>query len=198
MKMFLESTPTQAYYDQMNNITSQIEDLLSKVPTSDKNRQLQEQRLDLYKERQEIVAGFRDDTGQPIAPELSEMSLQRLAEIDEELNDIKDQEITASGLTKEEKKELRALFELRDEGTMTNSQSNRMNALLLKRAEGLDKDDIKALQMLYRLLEQLSERKPTTYYLDIFNNLISKIDNLKPLSNVLGTTTITEDNIDLL
>jgi hypothetical protein len=192
------SSPTQAYYDQMNNITSQIEDLLSKVPTSDKNRQLQEKRLDLYRERQEIVAGFRDDTGQPIAPELSSPSLKRLAEIDQELNDIKDQEITASGLTKQEKKELRALFELRDDGTMTNAQSNRMNELLAKRGKGLDKNDIQALQMLYRLLEQLSERKPTTYYLDIFNNLISKVNNLKPLANALGTTTITEDNIDLL
>ena len=192
------ASPTQEYYNKMNSYTSEIEDLLSKLPTSDENRKIQERRLELYRERQQLVAGFRDDLGQPNASELSKGTLDKLAAIDEELLALKDKEMTPSGLTRPEKKRLAELYVKRDDRSMTNAESNEFNALLKKRGEGLTKEEIEHLQRLYRLLQDLSERKPTTYYLDIINNLVSKIDNLDPLKNLIGSTTITEENLPIL
>ena len=192
------ATPTQAYYEKMNQYTSEIQELLNKLDSNDANKKLQERRLQLYADRQEIVQGFRDDYGQPVGTELSKGSLEKLAAIDEELISIKKKELTPSGLTKEEKARLRELKQLKQDGSMTEKDSKEMNALLLKRSKGLSKEDISELQRLYRMLDALSERKHTDYYLDIMNNHISKMTNVKPLKNLLGTTTVTAENIDLL
>ena len=189
-------SPTSEYYDEMSSITNQIKALLSKIK-NDTTRKIEEERLSLYKERQELVAGFRDDEGQPNGTQMSEGKLLKLQEIDEDLQELRNSDIGTSGLTKKEQAELNALYVKRNGGNLTSSESQRMNELTLKTKDGLSGTEKALLKRYYGQLAALSDRNPTDYYLDIINNYMSKMDTTR-VKAIIGSTTVTEDNYKLL
>ena len=166
----------QEFYDTRADIFSRLEELIKQLP-EDTAKKLSRSEIttDIY----DALSPYKDTDGQPVGTEMSEKMIAYIKSLQETLNKIKDEELTVSGLNKTEKEELNNLWDLWKnyrEG-MSKEDLDRFQFLNNKSStQGLSKAQKSEFYSLLGELDTLQSKIPTEYYLDIFNNYLSKVD----------------------
>ena len=166
----------QGFYDKRTDIFNKLEILLKDLPEDLRNKlDRKEVTNDIY----DALNPYRDTDGQPMGNEMTDKMIAYVKKLQEELETIKEQEIGVSGLKREEKEELDDLWftykNYRED--MSLQELERFEVLNNKRSSlGLSKAQKNEFYSLLNELSELQSKIPTQYYLDIFNNYLSKID----------------------
>lgn len=147
----------------------------------------------------EAVAGFRDQDGQPIGSEMSEGRIDVVKKKQEEINKAREEFAGFSGLTTGEAQELSDLFSMiKSETRLEPADRERMNELISRKDElGLNKYQKAELNRLFAELADLQNKEATDYYIDIFNNHLSKLNTDKLVLN-MGTRSINKLTSDFV
>ncbi len=130
-----------------------------------------------YSEINSLVYTYRDELGQPIAPELGEEKLKKIKELEQSIIDFRESLYKKSGLTQEENAYLSTLTAMVKRGTqLTEDQKKAMVNLLQRQSKtGLNVTEAAELQNIFSELGDLSERIPTDYYMDALNFNLSRL-----------------------
>lgn len=166
----------QEFYDTRADIFSRLEELIKQLP---KDTAEKIDRTEITADIYDALSPYKDTDGQPVGTEMTEKMIAYIKSLQETLNKIKDEELTVSGLTKAEKEELNNLWDLwkNDRDYMTSVDLDRFNFLNNKSTtQGLSKAQKSEFYSLLGELDTLQSKIPTEYYLDIFNNYLSKLD----------------------
>jgi Mor family transcriptional regulator len=179
------------FYENRTKVLEQIKVIMSKIKNAELKKELDQ--TELWQKILEITDGYRDSDGQPIATEISPESIEKLKELTYELEEIKKNEIQRSGLSKNQWVEFNALIEKNKVKRLTGDELLKFQILQdQKNNLSLSKGDIITLNSLYAELRDLSYKEPTTYYLEIVNNYLSKMDDVSALSNLTNSNSIDE------
>jgi len=175
----------QDFYDVRTDIFTRIKELLDKLSESTRKKL---DTTEIYKDIYDALGPYKDQDGQPKGIEMSEKMIAYIKSLQEKLIEIKDNEIGITGLNVEDKEELddlgqeykeqREFMSVRD---LERFQYLRQQSLDL----GLSKNEKNEIYSLFAELNDLQSKIPTEYYLDIFNNYLSKIDT-SLLDNIDG------------
>jgi hypothetical protein len=180
---------TQEYYNEINNISEKISNILSK---SNENPIAKELNL-LYEQKREIIGLVREaGTGQPNALNLLPAQIEALKKIEEDIVKVKEKYDTKTGLTKEERKEYNFLSKkVADNKELTDTEQIKYGQYMGKvKTYGLSQADTSMLKVLFEQRASLGEEFATTSYVDVFNSLgETTMDELK------GAGELTEDQV---
>lgn len=179
----------QSWYVRRQEIFAEIKDILSTLPdTARKDADLaplQEAIIDLK-------SGFRDEDGQPDPSEMTESAINRIKELELEIEEKKKNYRNRSGLTGTDQARLNELFTIKSQRELTATESAELNALYTKQRAGKLSPVLSGrLDGLYAELEEMSSTEATGYYVDIVNNFLSKVDTTE-FRKATGTTIIGE------
>lgn len=170
----------QEFYERRDNILKAIDRVLSKLPSDEK------QKLDIsakYQEIFELTAPFRDETGQIQASEMTADAVQKVKQLQDEIDIIRENLHTANGLTKQESKRLDQLNKLNNANALTPELHQELRNLIEKikqaRKEGriLTKVDKALLSGWYQELAAMQDRDATDDYLIVVNNLLGSMED---------------------
>jgi LysM repeat protein len=169
------------YKERRTYLTTRLNELQSKMNLS----------FDIsgaYKQINDLIYVFRDEQGQPIAPELGEEKLKLIRDLEQKIIDFRESLDKKSGLTQEELSYLNTLLTITKRGSqLTDEQNSAMLKLLQKQsATGLTAAEAAELRNIFMELGDLSEKIPTDYYMDALNFNLSRL-NIKE---------VTEDDVD--
>lgn len=183
---------TQEYYNEINNISEKISNILSK---SNENPIAKELNL-LYEQKREIIGLVREaGTGQPNALNLLPAQIEALKKIEEDIVKVKEKYDTKTGLTKEERKEYNFLSKkVADNKELTDTEQIKYGQYMGKvKTYGLSQADTSMLKVLFEQRASLGEEFATTSYVDVFNSLgETTMDELK------GAGELSEDQVPSL
>ncbi len=173
------------YAERRTELTSRLGELQAKMNLS----------FDIagaYSEINDLVFTYRDELGQPIAPELGEDKIKRIRDLEQETINFRETLAKNTGLTQEETGYLNSLTAMVKRGTeLTNEQKSAMVKLLQRQAQtGLSVAEAAELNNIFAELGDLSEKVPTDYYMDALNFHLSrlkqgevKVDDVKEFIN---------------
>ena len=162
------------YYTQRDSILNDIDEILSKLPSSEK------QELDqsaVWQEILELTAGIKDQDNQVNGTEMSEGSIAKVKLLQEKLEKIRENTYQRSGLTKKEEGIRNFLYGKLKDKTATAEEKKQLNVLNNKAKNlGLGTTDIARLNKLYQELAAMSSKEATSYYVDQANAILGNID----------------------
>jgi len=140
------------------------------------------------------LQGRRDEDGQPIGTEMTDEMLKNIKDLEQKIENSKQNVIGSSGLTKIEGAELASYYNIMAEGKLSKGQLIRFKQLKDKKTKlGLSKAQRSELFSLFGFLTTLQYSVPTDYYIDVLNNFYR---NIKEASGQENPEEITHDNID--
>lgn len=157
------------FYESRTKLLVRLKELQGKVNTA------MESTFDVseaYGDILDLMFAFRDEQGQPIPEDLGKGRLLQIKNLQQKINDSRDNFDKKSGMTREESQELKAYTKIiKTQGQLSNDdQKKRMAYLIgLQNNNGLSSDEVQELADIYSELSDLSTRIPTEYYMDIFN-----------------------------
>lgn len=178
-----------SWYTRRQQIFEEIKNILSTLPdTARKQADL----APLHEAILDLKSGFRDEDGQPDPSEMTAAAINRIKELELEIEERKQNYRNRSGLSPSQQKELNDLYTTKSQRDLTAKESARIGELYaLQRAGRLSPVLEARLNGLYKELEMLSSTEATGHYVDIVNNFLSKIDTTN-FKKATGTTIITE------
>jgi hypothetical protein len=157
---------------------------------------------DLYAIINDIASINRDESGVVAASEITEEGMELIKSLQEVIAYTKENSGKINNLTEEENDFLLDYverFALANVGIgqmPSQDEQDRAAELFEKQSyNGLTKDENKALATAYKTLRSISDKEPTAYYLDIYNNYISLIDKQFMIDDI-GVNHIDETNAD--
>jgi hypothetical protein len=184
------------WYQRRNEILDSIKTILDKLP---QNERAKVDQAAIWEEIIELSSGFRDENNQIIGSDLSQGSLSRIKELQEQLERMKEEEIRSNGLTQIENDRMFELINQRKaNGRLDRMEFDELQALFNKKDTfGLSKADAADLTSYYEELSEMTEREATPYYVDILNNWLSKL-NTDVLDKQFKTRTVTETSAHII
>jgi len=163
------------FYLLRKEIFDKIQPIMAKLPSNIKN---QVDITQAWNDINEAISGFRDQDGQPQGSSMSEGRIALVKERQEQINKAREVFAGFSGLTTLEMNELGQFFEKIKTGEKLSPEDRElMNELLSKKDRlGLNKFEKAELNALFAELAELQHKEATDYYVDIFNNYLTKLD----------------------
>lgn len=155
--------------DEINEITKRIKEKADK----DVAKNFTETWENIFQQ----LTGYRDQDGQPIGTNLTEEKIEKVKDLQTELEKLKEKVEGLSGLSKQEQNKLNGYYELDRLGiTLTKEQYTEKKELQAKRKSlGLSKDEKDRFHNLVEQLQSLQTKKPTDYYVSKLNNVASHL-----------------------
>lgn len=170
---------TTKYWEEKRAILQGLNEVATKLGAkSDQNEELKK----LYSDIEDVVKAYRDKSGIINGQEMSEKELLDTKNIEQKVEDIKDNIANIMGLTKLERMELSNLYDQLNEitdkiistsdplkGQILDQEQNRVNARITQiesKKKKLNKDLLKEYFNLMKELMKLDESKETKYYWD--------------------------------
>lgn len=132
----------------------------------------------------DLIYSYRDEFGQPDSTALGEERLRKIKDTEQALINFRAKFDRRTGLSVEDSQELNLLIDKAKKGQIQTGslESSRYIYLLkLQKNEGIDPEDAVRIKQLISELSDLSNRRPTEYYMDILNFNLSK-QNIKEVS----------------
>ena len=171
------------FYARRSAIIDSIKSIMSKLDESERNEIDQ---TEIWEQILEMTKPFKDESGQVDASLMTQDALDKLHELEYQLEAIKKKALRASGLTLEQSEELSKLYDDKKNGR-PYSQSRIQYLMDLKALQKskLSKTDRQTLEANYAELRKLSTNVATDMYVDIVNNYLSKL-NISILKNQYG------------
>lgn len=159
------------YAQRRTEIINRINDIQSKLNWS----------FDMagaYKEINDLIFTYRDELGQPITPELGEVKVKRIQELEQGIINFRESLDRNSGLSQEERAYLNSLTAMVKRGVdLSEEQKRKMISLLQRQSQtGLSIGEAAELENLFAELGELSEKIPTDYYMDALNFHMSRLE----------------------
>jgi hypothetical protein len=185
------------FYEKKKEIVEKIKKLLANSSASVKND------LDIssyWDEILDLTKGFKDDDNQIEALELGPAKIKRIKELQEKIEDAKEDLANYTGLTPNELSTFFDLIRKRKAKDITEDELMTLDSLTAKKeSKGLSAIQQEALKQLYGELNDLQTKEPSEYYLDTLNSLLSLKEVTKEFIPLFGDKFIfTKDNLYLL
>lgn len=163
------------FWEEKRRIVAKLQSIFAGLPSTIKNK------IDVSSALENIneaVYGFKDSDGQPQGNLLSPGRIALVKKNQDFINKAREEFAGLSGLTTLEMNELSDIFDRIKSGEdIPTSDRKRLNDLLnKKKTEGLTKGQKADLAIAFEELSNLQHKEATDYYLDIFNNYLSKLD----------------------
>jgi hypothetical protein len=162
------------FYEEREGIIREINILLSMVK-GEENKDIKE----LWKIITGVTYGLRDEDNQPIGLLISEPNALKIKKSEEAIQRIKDEVKLSSGLTKAEWETFKELIQLAKEGSLTDEEDLELEEykrrIAQSKKEGLNPKQKERLYELFDKLSEIQKSIPTTYYVEVFNNIASSI-----------------------
>ena len=182
-----------SFYVKRQEIFQRIKEILDTLPDTERK---EADLSSIHNAIIDIKAGFRDEDGQPNPSEMTAEAIARVKALEKELQERKEAYAGISGLTKAEHERLSELYALRAMRDLTASEGAELNTIYAKKsANKLDKFTRAELDELYAELEQMSSTEATTYYTEIINNYLQRM-NTDFMQSQFGGRIISETNAD--
>ena len=141
---------------------------------------------DFYKEIIEIVKGYRDESNQPIGSELPAERVAKVKQLQERIDIAKGKLAGFSGLTTDEfERYITLRTKSKIEGLTADEFAELDDLKVKKETQALSGIEIEVLKNLYAELAVLQTKRPTEYYYESINNLLSRKAISKDLSDRL-------------
>lgn len=185
------------FYRQREEIIDKIKTILSKLQGKD---QQDVDQAAIWEKINNLTSGYRDNDGQINGAEMEEGAIATVKSLQEKLDEIRENGLQRSGLTKAESKELGDLYIKKNQlkKKLTADEQARFQELMNKRqTQGLNKHDISILDGLYQKLAEMSTKNATVYYTDIINEWLGKLDT-KALKAAHGIDQVDSESADYL
>jgi len=181
------------YYQERGRIIERIQEILSKLPDQD---QKDLDQTVVWEKIHDLAAGFRDESGQPDASQLSAGSVAEIKRLEEELIEMRKNYASRSGLSPNEQARLNELHQKKNTTGLSTDERTEMADLYNKKNNfGLSQWDNAELDALYKELSELSKRDATDYYVDVMNDWLTKL-NTDKLFLETGARSITKFGAD--
>jgi len=153
----------------------------------------------LYEKMFSITSLFRDQDGETNAANMSPETIAQVRALEDEIIEAKELvSVKTSGLNKKETKRLSTLYDIKKSVGLSQAEEAELRELkAIKSKSGLGAILKKQLNGLYAELSNLQTKEATEYYVDEFNNFLSKIPNLDLVRSKIGDNTITKRDANL-
>ena len=162
------------FYEEREGIIREINILLSMVEGKE-NADIK----DLWKIITGVTYGLRDEDNQPMGTLISEPNALKIKNSEEAIQRIKDEVKLSSGLTKSEWETFKELLQSAKEGSITDEEELELaeykRRINKSKKEGLTPEEKQRLYELFDKLSEIQKSIPTTYYVEVFNNIASSI-----------------------
>ena len=179
------------FYIRRQEILDEIAEIKSKLPV-DVAAKLKSD--ELFKEINDQISAYRDEDGQPEGMSMTPTKLARIKELEEQLEETKDDLADLQGLTKREQEFIEAFdddvakhnFTGKGENPMDDADRYKTYQQLKEKSDnlGLTDAEINRLKALYKDLRGLSNKTATTQYITIVNNFLRPNSDLEtPLAD---------------
>lgn len=165
---------TDKFYEERNQIISDLKDFMAKLPQSTQDL------VDSSGEMENMLSlstGFRDQDGQIIGGDFSQTSKDKIKAYQKSIQDKR--KSLYNGLTDDEQSELDSLFTRKDFAIgkrLSPEDDARLSELIDKgislRINILQKAELASL---YQRLSEIQSKEATDYYTDIVNNYLDKM-----------------------
>ena len=161
---------TSEYYENKNRILNELRELQARS----KNNPVVEKLNNLYEERFRIVNTVTDKDGTPNGAELTNISLERLKAIENEIVNLNSQFDRKTGLSRPESLRLKYLqFKLGRKQKLSDQEKIQLQDLTQrKNSLGLSSTEVSTLRSLYSQLSALRVIEPTDFYVNSFNTAL--------------------------
>ena len=171
---------TDAYYTERSEIFDRIGELQEKI---NDNIESDFDVAEAYSEIYDILSMYKDPQGQPIPEDLGSEKIQRIKELQQKINDYQDNMDSISNLTTDERAELDEYNKMvLQKDSLNDIQKERFALLTEKDSKGLSSAEAVEMKNLFARLKELSQKKPTEYYIDELNYLLSAFE-LAPIED---------------
>ncbi len=171
---------TDSYYKERSEIFDRIGELQDK---KNKNLDSDFDVKEAYSEMYDLIGMYKDSQGQPIPEDLGSDNIKRIKDLQQKINDYQDNMDSLSSLSTDERAELQGYSDmLVKEIDLNDIQKERFALLTDKDSKGLSTPEIVELKNLFARLKELSQKKPTDYYVDELNYLLSAFE-LAPIED---------------
>ena len=169
------------YYNVLREKIQQLNAIKDRMPQGDKQREAMEKISKLLEQQISMVNISKDDNNTPDGTIMSEEQIDTLADIQEQINSLRQDILNVNGFTKKESAQLRGLYRSLDRGIPGIQQlisSLYATAKARKRKAGINDKDLERYNLLVQEISDMSSKEPTEYYLDILNDKIKNIEGL--------------------
>lgn len=158
----------QEYYDAKVKDITRLQELQAKQTASAKDLfNVGEAYGDIY----ELLTAFKDEKRQPVPSELGADRLKVIKDLQQRINDFKNDFNSKIGLTKEQLLELDGYREkIKNKEELSPTQKKRFVRLSEMQTAGLTPAEHAELTGIYNRLSELSSKVPTEYYMDAINH----------------------------
>jgi hypothetical protein len=181
------------FYQKRQEILDEIAAIKAKLP---KDVQAQLKSDELYKELSDQIAAYRDEDGQPEGMSMSAAKLARILELEELIDENKDDLANLQGLTKKEQDFIDSFdddvakhnFTGKGENPLDDVDRYKTYKQLKQKSDDLGLTDAEAsrLRNLYKQLKGLSNKTATDQYITIVNNFLRPNSDLEtPLADYI-------------
>lgn len=184
----------QEFYEYRQRLLDKIAKIQSKLPDAAKKEIDQ---TGSWEKILDLTSPFKDDDGQTKGTEMSTASLAQLKKAEEEIQKMRRNYRTRSGITPVQSARLAEIHK-KDEADVTQQDRDEMFAIYAEKKKfGLSETEIVALDALYEELGNISSREATAYYTDIMNGWLSLLDTTY-MHSQYNTHEITAESADAL
>jgi hypothetical protein len=162
------------YYDDYKKIMNSINEILAKLPASNKKVELL---AEAWSKIFDMASDKRDDDGQPDGGLFTAEQLKEIQNLQDKIKRLEEEVEGYKGLTKPEQVRMsryRAMFN--DKIKLNDEEKKDYNTLSAKaQSLGLPKSEQVRLQGLFKKLRELRSKEATPYYIDIVNAWLSEM-----------------------
>jgi len=187
------------FYVYRNTILQRMREIVKNLPSNVQNQLAFDK---AWSDIIDAVSGYRDEDGQPKGSEIPEGRAELVRRRQQEINDLYGQWAGLTGLTKSEAAEIEeyyAAVEGAKQGTNpwpSKDAVARFKELMARKNElGLTKFQRQEFNALIEQLRALQSKEATDYYVDVFNNYLTKI-NTDPLEVTIRSRAIDKSTAD--
>lgn len=166
---------SEEFYTKRQEIIDEIGRVLAKLgPKTSADLDISNRWKSIF----DVIRGLRDQDGQPIGTDINDAKAEEVKRIQEEINKIRDQLTGLSGLTPAEEQEVSNYLEIVQSGQeLTQEQYARYTEMINRRDTlGLDPAEKGYLFAMFNTLKDFQSKIPTEYYIDSFNEQLSKFN----------------------
>jgi hypothetical protein len=184
------------YFDEIRSIMADIESIMSKLPDSTKKKYAISE---TYSKIMDLVAGNRDDDGQPNGMNFTQKGIEFIKQQQELLNEMMKGFANLSGLNEDEASRYSYYWDqINNKVPLSAAEQSDFNNLRNKSDNtGLSKLQKEKLFASFAKLDGLRKKEATTYYCLIMNNQLSKLDTAQ-MMRIMNTNNITSESADLI
>ena len=186
----------QEFYDKREKIINEIKSIMNKIDAPEGKTEADV--ADIWEEILSMTNPYKDSEGQTDGTAMEPDAIAKIADLQDQLIEAKQDVIGRSGLTPRESQDLSDLYAKAKAKTITPGERNYMNNLKARKDnKGLDAYDIARLDSLYEALNIMQSKDATDYYVDLMNNYLDQLDTTN-LKNTLGFNAVNKSTAEMI